>query len=345
MNKITAFFFSCFLLFCTSVSINAQINTVIEAEKDSLVQIQDSIGLLREKIAELERSKSELQVRIDELSQDTTTNKYRMRRRAGRIIGSMFGESAQLSNADSLIRRFDNTPSFGMYKDNYFIVGTELFGKKNKWNSDAKFQVSIRQRLTNSILPFKTHIYFTYTQKAFWDVFQESLPFRDLNFNPAIGIGRPLIFRNRFLGLLTLDFEHESNGKDGDASRSWNKITFGSLFVFRDRWIWQSKIWIPLIDGGENKDITSYSGFAMTALTYSSLKRKYNVSCVLTKRAGNILNHNVQLNFSVRLFSNEDLYLFAEYYDGYGESMLSYKDYRQRIRFGILMKSGMFSFF
>ena len=166
MNKITAFFFSCFLLFCTSVSINAQINTVIEAEKDSLVQIQDSIGLLREKIAELERSKSELQVRIDELSQDTTTNKYRMRRRAGRIIGSMFGESAQLSNADSLIRRFDNTPSFGMYKDNYFIVGTELFGKKNKWNSDAKFQVSIRQRLTNSILPFKTHIYFTYTQKG-----------------------------------------------------------------------------------------------------------------------------------------------------------------------------------
>ncbi len=135
-------------------------------------------------------------VNTEKQNKDTTDGKIRtfIDHQADAIVGSMFGgASKQLSNADSIINRFDALPSFGIYKDNYFIVGTDLFHKPNDWNSDAKFQVSIRQRLTNSTLPFKTYFFLTYTQKAFWNVFQDSFPFRDLNFNPTLGLGGALL--------------------------------------------------------------------------------------------------------------------------------------------------------
>lgn len=262
---------------------------------------------------------------------------------ADAIVGSMFGESRQLSNADSIIKRFDALPSFGIYKDNYFIVGTDLFRTPDRTNSDAKFQVSIRNRLTNSTLPFKTYLFLTYTQKAFWDVFKESFPFRDLNYNPTIGIGRALVRHNRFLGSISFQFEHESNGKDGEDSRSWNKISFGTNFTLNDRWTMQSKVWIPIVDGDNNRNIVDYAGWGFLAMDYSSPKRKYNVGCVITKRGGVNLNANIILNASVRLFSDDNQFLFFEYYNGYGESLLDYKQYRQRFRLGIVIKSDFFN--
>lgn len=254
------------------------------------------------------------------------------------IVGSLFGHSRQLSNADSIINKFDAMPSFGIYKDNYFIAGTNLFEKPTELNSDAKFQVSVRHRLTNSTLPFKTYFFLTYTQKAFWDVFKESFPFRDLNYNPTLGFGRALIRNNRFLGTLSLQFEHESNGKDGEDSRSWNKVSLGTYFLLDDHWSFQAKAWVPIIDGQNNRDIVKYSGWGLVALDYSSPKKKYNVGLLVTKRGGVNLNANVVINASVRIFSDDNQYLFLEYFNGYGESMLDYKQYRQRLRIGIVIK-------
>ncbi|MBB4037738.1 phospholipase A1 [Dysgonomonas hofstadii] len=286
-------------------------------------------------------------VNTEKQNKDTTDGKIRtfIDHQADAIVGSMFGASKQLSNADSIINRFDALPSFGIYKDNYFIVGTDLFHKPNDWNSDAKFQVSIRQRLTNSTLPFKTYFFLTYTQKAFWNVFQDSFPFRDLNFNPTLGLGRAVVRHNRFLGTVMLQFEHESNGKDGDASRSWNKISFGTNLMFNDRWTFHAKAWIPIVDGTNNKDIVHYSGWGSFGMEYSSPKRKYNASLFINKRGGVNLNANIVANFSVRLFSDDSQYLFLEYYNGYGESMLDYKQYRQRLRLGIVIKPDFLSIY
>ncbi|WP_255491483.1 phospholipase A [Dysgonomonas sp. ZJ279] len=254
------------------------------------------------------------------------------------LVSSIFGESRKLNNADSIINQLDAMPSFGIYKDNYIVVGTELFQKPTEYNSDAKFQVSIRHRLTNSTLPFKTYFFLTYTQKAFWGVFQESFPFQDLNFNPSLGLGKALVYNNRLLGLLSFQFEHESNGKDGLDSRSWNKVTFGATFNLDDRWTFHSKAWVPIVDSENNKDIVHYAGWGQMGMEYSSAKKKYNASCVVVKRGGANLNANIILNFSIRLFSDDNQYLFLEYYDGYGESLLFYNEYRQRIRLGIVIR-------
>lgn len=303
------------------------LNQALNAQ-DTLIVVTDSIGVHEQTI-----KKNDSIPRFQAF----------LSHQADAIVGSMFGESRQLSNADSIIKRFDALPSFGIYKDNYFIVGTDLFRTPDRTNSDAKFQVSIRNRLTNSTLPFKTYLFLTYTQKAFWDVFKESFPFRDLNYNPTIGLGRALVRHNRFLGSITFQFEHESNGKDGEDSRSWNKISFGTNLALNDRWTLQSKIWIPIVDGDNNRNIVDYAGWGFLAMDYSSPKRKYNVGCVITKRGGVNLNANIILNASVRLFSDDNQFLFFEYYNGYGESLLDYKQYRQRFRLGIVIKSDFFN--
>ena len=142
--------------------------------------------------------------------------------------GETIGERivANAYNADSIRGILDKMPYFTLFKDNYFVGGTTLGHKPTAANSDVKFQLSIAQRLTKSKLPFDTYLFIQYTQKAFWNVFQESLPMKDLNFNPGIGLGHLIVYHNKYIGKGYLMLEHESNGKDSTASRSWNKVTF-----------------------------------------------------------------------------------------------------------------------
>ncbi|MDE6056755.1 MAG: phospholipase A, partial [Muribaculaceae bacterium] len=124
-----------------------------------------------------------------------------------------------VENTDSIKKSMDIGPFFGLYKDNYFALGTDPFHKPDKYNSGVKFQLSISQRLTNATLPWGTYVYLFFTQKVFWEIFQNSMPMSDLNFNPGIGWTKPFFIKDRYCGKLTLIVEHESNGKDGDASR------------------------------------------------------------------------------------------------------------------------------
>lgn len=269
---------------------------------------------------------------------DSIKNPLKPKDLAINAINSLFGRSDKFENGDSIISAFDKLPAFGIYKDNYFVAGTNVTEKPSQYTSDAKFQVSIRHRLTNSKLPFKTYLFLTYTQKALWDVFKNSFPFRDLNYNPTIGLGRALIYNKRFLGTLLFQFEHESNGKSGLESRSWNKISCTSNIIFDANWSMYGKVWIPIVDGQNNQDLTRYTGWANIGGEYKSSDTKYCFSVVINKRSVNNLSSNLILNFAVRLFDDENQYLFAEFYNGYGESLLDYKEYRQRLRVGFVIK-------
>lgn len=253
-----------------------------------------------------------------------------------KVMNRIFTPSAEFK-ADSVIQAFDDSPSFEIYKDNYVVVGGDLLRHLNRENSDAKFQISVRQRLTNSVLPFRTYLFLSYSQLAFWDVFKESFPFRDINFNPTVGIGRPLVYRNRYLGDISFQLEHESNGKDGDDSRSWNKVSFSGMFKISRHWSWFGKLWIPIIDGQNNRDLASYKGYAIFATNYNQ-RNKYNVSLILNPRAGGLFNTNITVNAAYRIFKNENQYLFFEFYNGYGEGLLDYREFHQRFRLGFVIK-------
>ena len=249
----------------------------------------------------------------------------------------------QKYNVDSIRREIDNGPYFSLYKDNYFIAGTTIGSKPTRTNSDVKFQISISQRLTKSTLPFNTYLYLFYSQKSMWNVFEESLPMRDFNFNPGIGIAKHLIVKNRYIGKVTLMLEHESNGRDGLASRSWNKISLaGNIFIDPNIMI-HGKVWIPIIDGQNNKDILDYCGIYQTGLSITSPNKRFHFGLTLVKRRGWRLSYNSIWEISYRVFKRDNQFLFLQYYNGYGENLLDYNVFKSRLRIGLVIKPKLFS--
>lgn len=248
-------------------------------------------------------------------------------------------------DVDSIVKDFDNRPFFGIFKDNYFALGTALNQKPNEFNSDVKFQISFRQRLTKSVLPFHSHLFLSYSQKAMWNIFEESLPFHDLNFNPGIGVQKLIINRGRLVGNAIVMLEHESNGRDGEASRSWNKLSFSGSVYIDPRFMVHAKLWIPIIDGQQNKDILKYNGIFQTGVQFLSFNRRWVADATIIKRKGWNLNFNTILNVGFRISKKDNQFIMLHFYDGYGENLLDYNKYHLRLRVGLLIRPDFFSDF
>lgn len=247
---------------------------------------------------------------------------------------------------DSIKNELDYGPYFGLYKDNYFTIGTSIGHQRpSKTNSDVKFQISIAQRLTKATLPWHTYIYLFFSQKVMWNVFEPSMPMRDLNFNPGIGWSKPFFIKNRYVGKLTLILEHESNGRDSIQSRSWNKISLSGSVLVSDFLMVHSKFWIPIVDSGNNRDILKYSGIWQSGFEVSLKDRKFILGATFVKRRGWNLNFNTILEFSWRIYKKSNQYLFFQYYNGYGENLLDYNQFHSRLRAGIVIKPKFFSEF
>ena len=247
------------------------------------------------------------------------------------------------ATSDSIRKAMDNGPYFGLYKDNYFIFGTAIGPKPTKQNSNVKFQISFSQRLTKSVLPWNTYLFLFYTQKCFWNVLERSLPMTDLNFNPGIGLAKHLFVKNRYIGKLLLLAEHESNGRDGTASRSWNKISLGASIMIDPNFIVHGKVWLPIIDGLQNKDILNYCGIYQIGTSFSTINKRFGASIILTKRKGWELNYNTIVELNYKIFPRDNQYLFLQYYNGYGEGLLAFKEFHSQLRVGIVIKPQLFS--
>lgn len=244
---------------------------------------------------------------------------------------------------DSLKKEFDYGPYFGLYKDNYFTAGTSIGPKPTATNSDVKFQISIGIRLTNATLPWHTYLYLFYTQKTFWNVFENSMPMRDMNFNPGIGWTRPFFSKDRYVGKMTLMIEHESNGRDSVQSRSWNKVSLSGQAVVTDWLMVHGKAWIPIVDSENNRDILRYSGLFQTGFLLNTTNKKFCLGATFIKRRGWNFNWNTILDFSWRVHEKTNLNLFLQYYNGYGENLIDYNRFHSRLRAGIVFKPSFFS--
>ncbi|MGF1469785.1 MAG: phospholipase A [Sandaracinaceae bacterium] len=105
---------------------------------------------------------------------------------------------------------------FRLHRPTYFITGfTE--------NTQAKFQISFRFNIWPSDANWS--LWLTYTQLSFWNIYNEGQPFAENNYAPGGFLRwRPYgpILRNGFDQIL-VGHVHTSNGRDGSATRSWDR--------------------------------------------------------------------------------------------------------------------------
>ena len=77
--------------------------------------------------------------------------------------------------SEDLVRSvLDKQAPFAVYKDNYMVTGIPLNKSVTRKTADAFFQFSIRHRVTRSVFPFNSFLYITYSQKSFWDIYDEN---------------------------------------------------------------------------------------------------------------------------------------------------------------------------
>ncbi|MDR1010334.1 MAG: phospholipase A [Opitutaceae bacterium] len=233
--------------------------------------------------------------------------------------------------------------NFTTYEPVYFIYGPDA--------PAAKFQFSFMYRMLDDEgrlarnFPALKGLSFAYTQRSLWDITDDSSPFYDTSYMPEIFCAyAPRAEKTKGGGFNWLGwqagFAHESNGRDGPASRSMNKITARTLFAFGnlDGWrlILTPRVWGYIGDMSDNPDLNDYHGYMDLGV---SLGKNDNLNLAVYLRAGQNFHYGaVQVDLTYPLdtvFKTFAGYLLIQYWNGYGESLLNYNQRTDTIRFGI----------
>lgn len=211
----------------------------------------------------------------------------------------------------------------------YFVVG----GSDPK---SARYQISFRYRLFDDqgvvaeSLPLVRGLYFGFTQTSLWDLSSDSKPFRDTSFRPSLFYQWKLSDpSDGNSAALAAGYEHESNGRDGDKSRSIDTffaridaryyLPNGRTYVGIEPKVWS------YIDKEDNPDITDYRGYAQLGLRLGS-DDGLMLAAILRRGKAGVGSSQLDLSYPLRqsVFSGVGAFAHLQYFNGYGETLLDY---------------------
>ncbi|MFS4446490.1 phospholipase A [Maribacter sp. 2307UL18-2] len=237
-------------------------------------------------------------------------------------------------------------PSFTIHKDNYFISGVPTNMAIKSTTANAKYQISFKQIITRSRLPWDTYLYLTYSQKAFWDIYKESYPFKEINFNPTVGVGKAFFNKNdRLRGIGTLNFEHESNGRDSIFSRSWNRLSATYNTTIGPKTILSIKGWIPFGYKSGNPELLDYVGLGELRLSHDFIPNRFSIEVKLRKGLQWDTRGMLRTRLYYRPFKNKgNQYFMLEWFAGHAENLINYERFTSMVRFGYVIKTDELNF-
>ena len=203
---------------------------------------------------------------------------------------------------------------------------------------ESKFQISFQFDLRNNIFDSNSDLYFAYTQQAFWQVYNTdaSSPFRETNYEPELGIKftpnyEIFGFNN---SQIRLGLVHQSNGRAVPLSRSWNRLF--ALFIFdKGDFVTALRPWVRLHESTVDDDNPDIDDFMGNFEWYGFYKQQKSVfGFMLRNNLKSESNRGaIQLDWSYPI--SDRLKWYAQYFNGYGESLVDYNDKSERISAGI----------
>lgn len=239
-------------------------------------------------------------------------------------------------------------PYFTIHKNNYFITGVPTNKTISSSTANAKYQISFKQILTRSKLPGDTYLFLTYTQKAFWNIYKESFPFSDINFNPGLSLGKFIYDKNdKLKGTAILSYEHESNGRDSIFSRSWNRISLNYITYLKSNTVASIKLWVPFVDKENNPDLIDYVGIGEINLIHTIKPNKWIFDLRIRKGANFDTRGSIRSRLYFNPFKNNvsNQYLMLEWFVGQGEGLLNYQESQSMVRVGFVIRTNEFRWF
>jgi outer membrane phospholipase A len=183
-----------------------------------------------------------------------------------------------------------------------------------------------------------------YTQTSFWDLASESIPFTDTNFKPELFYQFNDVRFNFLPDSAHADLRtgvlHQSNGGDEARSRSFNIAYIEPSMHFNIgadyRLSLAPRLWAYVGSKEDNPDIRRFRG--NNSLTATVSKRdSWQLETMLRGNIGSGRGAlQMDLSYPVnRLLPGVDLYLYSQFFTGFGENLLNYNVKDTRLRFGI----------
>lgn len=224
-----------------------------------------------------------------------------------------------------------------------FPPGNEGIGLDNV---EAKFQLSVKATLLENIFRDDASLYFGFTATSFWQVYNNNVssPFRETIYEPELFWAAPLEWRpfNTDASLIVLGYSHQSNGQGGSLSRSWNRL-YANFIWEKNDFVFSLKPWyrIPERDkafpgdpsGDDNPDIEEYMGNFEFGTAYRRGDHEFTLMVRNNLRSDN--HGAVQMEWTFPLLRRVRGY--AQYFNGYGESLIDYNARIERLGIGILL--------
>ncbi|WP_034551266.1 phospholipase A [Helicobacter rodentium] len=227
---------------------------------------------------------------------------------------------------------------FEPHKFNYIIPANVSSSKEPNQSKqvETKFQISIKKMLLDDLFAKDLDLYFAYTQQSFWQLYdnQNSRPFRESNYEPSLYLSYPLDKYDLFFDRVDFGYVHQSNGGDLNNSRSWDRLFVEGIYSY-ENFTMALKAWYRIpesADKDDNPDITKYLGYG--ELTFGYLWNKHLLTTTLRNNLREDNKGSILLDYSYPIYKN--LYLYLQFFNGYGESLRDYNNSINRFGVGIL---------
>ena len=254
---------------------------------------------------------------------------------ASNLASSNSASLSQNSTAlDSAPQGEQNGRNFGFlglkYYEPIYMLFTHDFSKKPDRKADElHFEFSFERPITYDALGLGEKISFAYAQNSWWQITQDSAPFRESNYRPELYVSAPVPFADE----LKIGAMHESNGKGGEESHSWNRLYAQSTWS-ADGFSITPRVWYAFWLDRTNEDIADYMGYGDLRASYTFGKQRLSALWRNNLHFDGSNRGAIELNYSFPIF-NSGFYGYLRYFNGYGESLADYKRSVNKIGIGL----------
>ena len=254
---------------------------------------------------------------------------------ASNLASSNSASLSQNSTAlDSAPQGEQNGRNFGFlglkYYEPIYMLFTHDFSKKPDRKADElHFEFSFERPIAYDALGLGEKISFAYAQNSWWQITQDSAPFRESNYRPELYVSAPVPFADE----LKIGAMHESNGKGGEESRSWNRLYAQSTWS-SDGFSITPRAWYAFWLDRTNEDIADYMGYGDLRASYTFGKQRLSALWRNNLHFDGSNRGAIELNYSFPIF-NSGFYGYLRYFNGYGESLADYKRSVNKIGIGL----------
>ena len=213
-------------------------------------------------------------------------------------------------------------------------------------NLEAKFQISFKAPISEHLFNQNDAVFFAFTIQSYWQLYNTDIssPFRETNYQPEVlywyendySIGD---WTNK---VIMVGLQHQSNGRSELLSRSWNRI-FANFVWEKENWVLSFNPWYRIPEGkkqdplqargDDNPDIEKFMGNFEFRSIYKWEEQTFSLMFRNNLRSDNKGAIELGWTFPMgRRFKG-----YAQFFSGYGESLIDYNKNVNRIGIGILL--------